>query len=475
LTPEIVKALDPIFKPKSIAFIGASNHPAKWGGRMISSALAYNFRGKIYPVNPKEKRIYGLKSYADVSDIPDEIDLAVFTVPAAQMPKVMQSCVKKKVKGGVMISADFAETGEKGRALEDETVKIAGKGGIRFVGPNGNGIFSPAGGLNITPFPNPPSGALAFISQSGMFGGQAVGTVFTRGFGLSKFISMGNQADLTVSDYLKYLAQDPDTRVIAIYMEGFKDGRAFWETAQEVVGEKPVLILKGGTSEMGAKATLSHTASVAGEEKIFNGMCRQAGLIRAFQLEHLFIMAEALIKLPFPKSNRIAVVGNGGQGVTTTDNLSRMGMVVPEFKQNDKLALKEIMPPHAPIPNNPVDFAAGVYDEMDEIRVIEKLASLDYIDGLITNAPMDRTPKKETLAQEKIAVITAAERFCNISKKHNKPLIAHRLNISPSTAEILRSAGIPVYNTSEQCTIAMHALTQYHKIKNDFKSRVKTD
>jgi acyl-CoA synthetase (NDP forming) len=465
LSVPIIEQLDPIFKPKSIAFIGASNNPAKWGGRLILNALESKFRGKIFAVNPREKKICGLTAHADVTDIPDDVDLAVFTIPAARMPETMKNCVKKGVKGGVMISADFAETGETGRKLEDETVRIARNGGLRFVGPNGNGIFSPAVGLNITPFPNPPVGPLGFISQSGMFGGQAVRTAFAKGFGLSKFIAMGNQADLTVSDYLAYLAHDPDTRAIAIYMEGFKDGKIFCQTAREVVKQKPVLILKGGTSAMGAKATLSHTASIAGEEKVFDGMCRQAGVIRVRQLEHLFIMAEALIRQPLPKANRIAVVGNGGQGVTTTDNLAVLGIQIPEFKEEDKRLLKELLPPHAPVPNNPVDFAAGVYEAMDEVRVIEKLASIDAIDGIITNIPMDRTRKKDSLAQEKMAVISAIERFCNIPNKYNKPVIAQRLNTSESTAELVRSAGIPMYNTTEQCSLAMYALIEYARIK----------
>lgn len=465
MTADIVEQLDPIFKPKSVAFIGASNNPAKWGGKLILSALSSGFRGKIFPVNPNEKQICGLPAYADITRIPDAVDLAVFTVQAAHMPGIMRNCVKKGVRGGVIISADFAETGETGRALENETLTIARNGGIRFVGPNGNGIFSPAGNLNITPFPHPPRGGLAFISQSGMFGGQAVRHAFTRGFGLSKFIAMGNQADLTAADYLSYLSHDPDTRAIAVYMEGFRDGRRFWQTAGEVVQKKPVLILKGGTSEMGAKATLSHTASIAGEDRIFDGMCRQAGLIRVRQMEHLFIMAEALINQPLPRGKRIAVVGNGGQGVTTTDNLASMGVEIPEFAEADKVGLKEILPPHAPVPNNPVDFAAGIYEAMDEVRIIEKLASIEDIDGIITNVPMDRTTENASPARTKIAIMAAIERFCDIPGKYNKPIITQKLHSSDTTMELLKAAKIPMYNTSEQCSLAMTALTQYAQIR----------
>ena len=166
-----------------------------------------------------------------------------------------------------------------------------------------------------------------------------------------------------------------------------------------------------------------------------------------------------------PGGSRIAVVGNGGQGVTTTDNLAALGIVIPEFAEADKRLLKELLPPHAPVPNNPVDFAAGVYEAMDEVRVIEKLAAIDAIDGIITNIPMDRTREKDSLAREKIAVISAIERFCDIPKKYNKPVIAQRLNTSEYTAELVRSAGIPMYNTTEQCSLAMFSLIEYARIK----------
>ena len=173
MSKTIVEQLDPIFKPESIAIIGASNNLAKWGGRIVNQILASDFRGRIYPVNPHETKISGLKAYPDVLEIPDHVDLAIFTVRAAQMPGVMKNCVKKGIKGGVIISADFAETGEEGKALEEETTRIARSGGLRFVGPNGNGIWTSAVGLNAWSMPKPIPGSLGFISQSGTFGGIA--------------------------------------------------------------------------------------------------------------------------------------------------------------------------------------------------------------------------------------------------------------------------------------------------------------
>lgn len=466
MSANIVEQLDPIFKPKSIAIIGASNDPTKWGGRVLKRLLESHFRGRIYPVNPKQSEISGLRAYADIIDIPDSVDLAVFTVRAAALPGVMRNSVKKGVKGGIVISADFAETGDEGQALQDETVKIARSGGIRFVGPNGNGVWSSSVGMNMTPFPTPLAGAMAFVSQSGMFGGLATRSSWAKGFGMSKFISIGNQADLTMSDYLSYLAVDEDTHVIALYLEGVKDGRNLIKTAAEVSKIKPVLVMKGGSSKLGARATLSHTASIAGEDKIFDAMCRQAGLIRVSQLEHLFVMAEALIKQPLPATNRIAIIGNGGQSVTIADNLAAQGLDVPEFQDTDKDRLKSVLPPHAPVPRNPLDFAAGAVDTAGEVHVVDMVASLNYIDGIITNAPMEMVFKAASFGERKKVLIDALEGFCRIPEKYGKPVITQKVMPSETVAEMLRDARIPMYDTTEECALAMSALTRYAEIKN---------
>ena len=465
MSDELIRQLEPIFKPKSIAIIGASNNPSKWGGMVMNRALASGFRGRVFVVNPRENEIAGLKAYNDVLDIPEPVDLAVFTIPAEQMPRTMENCVKKGIPGGLIISADFAETGAKGRALEDETVKIAKAGGLRFIGPNGNGMWTSAVGLNISPLPTPPRGGLAFLSQSGMFGGAAVRAAQEDGFGLSAFVSMGNQADLTAADYLEYFARDEQTRVIALYMEGVKDGRRFAEVARRVAQEKPILILKGGRSQQGARATLSHTASIAGEDRVFEGMCRQAGIIRVSQLEHLFVMARALLGQPLPRGGRVAVVGNGGESVVAVDTLISLGLEVPEFHEEDKRALKEMLPPHAPVPQNPVDFAAGAIGAEDEAAVIEKLASLENIDGIITSVPRDRSLRAKSLADQRKAVITAVDEFCQIPAKYGTPVITRSTMSSGVVDELLRAANIPVYETVEECVLAMYALVRYGQIR----------
>ena len=467
MSKSLVEQLDYIFKPKSIAVIGASNDFSKWGGRVLSQALDSDFRGRIYAVNPRGGEIQDLKAYKDVRDIPDEVEMAIFTVPAATMPAVMKSCVEKGVKGGYMISAGFAETGEEGRKLEEETIRIARAGGLRFAGPNGNGIWTSAVKLNILPFSNLKNGPLAFISQSGTFCGIAGRAAEARGFGLSKIIAIGNQADITASDYLEYLAQDNDTAVIAMYIEGLKDGRRFFDVARNVTRKKPILIFKGGRSDFGARATLSHTASIAGSEGVFDAMCRQAGIIRVAEIEHLFIMAEALWSQPLPSGNRVAVIGNGGQCVTTVDMLAAMGVDVPELKEEDQLKLKASMPPHAPMPQNPIDYAAGNMTGMAEVKVVETLLSLDYIDGVITGIPSTWLEEYlPTLALRRKAAIDIADAFASLPKKYGKPIITQAWFQNDQSVEIIQRAKIPMYNSPAEVSRAMAALVNYAKIKN---------
>lgn len=477
----VIEQLEPIFKPESIAILGASDRPGKWGYIMVERPLKTGFGGDIYPVNPTKKEILGLRSYRSVLDIPGQVDLAVIVAPAATTPKLMQECVAKRVKTAIVISGGFAEAGKEGKALEDKVARIAREGRIRFVGPNCMGIWSAVGHLNLC-FPQAPKpGAIAFVSQSGTFGGYLSEIANAKGYGLSKFISIGNQADITASEYLEYLAGDDETKAIVFYMEGFKDGNRFFQLAREVVKRKPIIIYKGGSSNAGARATLSHTASLAGSEEVFEGMCHQVGLIRANEAIHAFEMAEALVEQPLPKGRRVAIMGSGGQGVVATDACASLGLEVPEFDAETTRSLKELLPPHAPPAKNPVDFAASYRTALHETLVIEKLLSLEYIDGVITNVPINPmvwglkpisadTDKLFSGAIE--AAFRAARLFATFPKKYNKPLITLRFrHTDDATVDILKEAGIPVYDTPEQCARAMYALVQYAEARSAAEQR----
>ncbi|MBN1665295.1 MAG: CoA-binding protein [Deltaproteobacteria bacterium] len=477
---KIVDQLDPIFQPESIAVIGASNAPGKWGARMLNHPLRTGYRGAVYPVNPREKKIQNIRTYASVLDTPGPVDLAVITVPAGQVSVVMKECIQKGVKGAIVVSAGFAEVGPEGKVLEDEVVAIAREGGIRFIGPNCMGIWSAAGMLSLSFEKAPLPGHIAFVSQSGTFGGVLSEIAVTKGYGLSKFISIGNQGDLCAADYLEYLAEDEDTKVILFYMEGFKDGLRFFDLAKEVIKKKPIVIYKAGRSAPGERATQSHTASIAGSDKIFDAICRQIGIIRPQETVQSFDLAEVLAHQPLPKGKRVAILGSGGQGVVTADACASLGLEVPELDSDTVRSLQESMPSHAPIPRNPVDFADSARTSMEEASVVEKLMSRDYIDGVISNAPFNTAAMstilgvvgmpKHLVDVTKLA-IQGAEYLASLPAIYNKPLITLRFHRFENdiVLDILKGAGIPVYDTPEECARAMHALVRYAETKKRYE------
>jgi acetyltransferase len=254
-------------------------------------------------------------------------------------------------------------------------------------------------------------------------------------------------------------------------MEGFKDGRRFFRLAREVIKEKPLIIYKGGSTVAGSRATMSHTASLAGSEDVFESMCRQVGLIRAGEAIHAFEMAEALVGQPLPRGRRVAIMGSGGQGVVVTDACVSMGLEVPEFDHETSHSLQKMLPPHAPPARNPVDFAGSYRTTLNEVLVVEKFLSLDYIDGVITNVPVSPliwglkpvvTETDKDLPDSIEASLEATRRFAALPKKYGKPIITVRFRRTDDpTIDILKEAGIPVYDTPEQAARAMAALVKY--------------
>lgn len=470
----VTQQLDPIFKPRSIAVIGASDIPERWGYRMLSNSLSSGFRGPIYPVHPSAKVMLGLKVYPSVLAIPGPVDLAVIVVPAAVVPQVVAECVQKGVKGAVLITAGFAEVGPQGKAAQDAIIDAARRGGLRLLGPNCLGIFSAAASLNLCFKDAPEPGHIAFISQSGTFGGYLAETAVAKGYGLSAFVSIGNQADLTATDFLEYLKEDGNTKAVALYLEGVKDGRRFMEVARQTVKRKPVLLYKAGRTEAGARATRSHTGALAGQDTVFDAMCRQAGIMRAEEVLEVFDMAQALVHQPLPRGRRIAILGSGGLGVVTSDACCRLGLEVPEFDSATQSELKKHVSPHAPTPRNPFDFAGGGRTASAEAEVVEEIARLPYIDGIIMPSPMRILAG--TVAEEVQDTAAACERVAAIPGKHGKPLIlmnwsARRKGIGADVSiSILTAAGIPLYDTPEQCAHAMYSLARYAEIKRELNT-----
>jgi len=376
-----------------------------------------------------------LTAYREIGDIPAAVELAVITVPAPLVPETLLGCARKGVKAAILISAGFAETGESGRGLQEVVTRIARETGMRVMGPNCMGLWSAEAKLNLCFGVLPRSGPISFISQSGTFGIFLAEEAAAKGYGLSKFVSIGNQADLEVTDYLEYLAQDPETRVIVCYMEGFKDGRRFFELARRLVRSKPIVIFKAGRTEAGTRASLSHTASLAGSDSVFDHLCRQAGLLRAQEALHSFEMAEALAEQPPAPGKRIAILGSGGQGVVTADACNLLGLEVPCRNPATVAEIARVPPAHAPRPTNPVDFAGSARTAMQEARVVETLLQQDYIDGVITNLPINpltwsylKTPGRipPEMMQLTLQAIEGTEYFSCLAQKYGKPVVTQR-------------------------------------------------
>lgn len=461
MTPTIVEQLDPIFKPRSVAFIGASNNPTKWGQWMVERPLNTGYRGAMYPVNLKEKEIQGIPAYTSIKDIPDAVDLAVITVPAATVPQVLVECAEKGVRGVIIISAGFAELNPEGKALQHKVVQIARDAGIRFLGPNCMGIYSSASRFNLLRW-TPHAGPIGFVTQSGTFGMYLAQMANAKGYGLSNLVSIGNQADLTMADYVEYLAQDPATKAIVLYIEGMVEGRRFFEVAQEVVKRKPIIVYKAGRTAAGARATMSHTASLAGDDEVFKAMCEQVGIIRAYETVHPFDMAEALASQPLPAGNRVAILsGGGGHCVATAEACASLGLEVPEFDIETQMAIKAKLLPHSPIPRNPIDLAGGI-PPVTVAGILETVAQLDYIDAIITMPPMAGFGQSARPAIIK-EVVDAAAIIGAIPSKYGKPVIANFIRSVPGGVafDVLKNAGIPSYETPEESARALYALAKY--------------
>jgi acetyltransferase len=460
---QIIKELKPLFAPESIAIIGASNTPGKWGYMMVTRPIQSGYRGQIYPINPKENEILGLKAFPSVSDVSAPIDLAIVTVPAPMVPNMMRECVKKGIRAAVLISAGFAETGPQGKALQDEVVAIARKGGIRFMGPNGMGIWSSTARLNTAFWFTPKPGGISFVSQSGTMGGYLLETANNKGYGFNAFLSVGNQADLSIADYVEYLGDDDATSVIVLYIEGLNNGARFFQKAREVIKKKPVIVYKAGRTEHGSRATLSHTASIAGSDDIFEAVCHQTGIIRTYDVIHAFDVAEALAKQPLPKGNRVAIVSaGGGHCVVTTDACSGFGLEVPELDEKTVRELEEYLLPHAPTPRNPIDLAADPRP-MTVANIVSILAEHSGIDAIITMAPVSIRSTDPPFVRE---LLNAAEILSEIPKKYGKPLIATTMrgNMQGVAFELMKERGIPFYEFPEEAGRAMHGLYRYSQI-----------
>jgi acyl-CoA synthetase (NDP forming) len=394
-----VSGLDAVFRPRSVAVIGASTTFLKWGQMILSNILAGHFKGNVFPVNPKEKVMYGLPAYGRIQDIPGAVDLAFIMTPAKTVPGILEACGEKGVKGVVLISSGFSETDEAGKILERDIARICRERGLTLVGPNTMGIICPYAGLFATASHTMPrKGSVAVVAQSGNLGVQLINWAEQQGIGISIFVGSGNEALISCSDYLEYLEHDPHTRSIILYVESVGEGRRFLEVARRVHRDKPVILLKGGRTKAGGIAAASHTGSMSGEHSIFRAACRQAGLLDVSVPSELLDLSAGFSSLPLPKGNRVGIVTlGGGWGVVTADSCNEKGIDLPDIPDRIIDTIGKYLPPFWS-KGNPVDLV-GSRDPNVPIVAVEELLKWDGIDAVISLGIVGRLELARRLIQ----------------------------------------------------------------------------
>ncbi len=450
--------LDIFFNPGSVAIIGASKKTGKIGNALLKNIISSGYRGEIYPVNPRETEIEGLKCFPRVDEIGRKVDLAVIAVPAAQAAEVADQCGRAGVKNLVVISAGFKEVGREGLALQKEMVGICRSHGMRMLGPNCVGMMDTHTPINASFSEGfPAAGDIAFISQSGAMLVAILDWSKSSGLGFSKIVSLGNKADLTESDFIRDAAGDPNTRVILCYIEDVADGRQFLEAAREASAKKPVVILKSGTSQAGAQAASSHTGALAGSNLAYDTAFKQSGVIRAATMSELFDLAVAFSTQPVPRGNRVAVVTNaGGPGIVTTDQIENRGLAMSRFRKSTIEALRDGLPEESNV-YNPVDVLGDAGADRFRLSINHVLAD-DNVDSMIVLI----CPTAVTEAEKTASAIIEARR-----SHPGKPVFAALMGgetLAPG-ARILAGAGIPTYTFPETAVSVIDGMTRYSVFK----------
>jgi len=470
-----VKQLDAFFNPRSVAVVGATKKINK-AGHVIFKNFVENkrrgvFRGEIYPVNPHEDYILGFQCYPRLTKIPGELELVVIVVPAEIVPEIMEDAAAKRVKAAVIISSGFGEIGN--HKLERKVVEIAKKAGIRVLGPNCLGVYDSKTGVDmlflpetkilttgeeVVATPRPMRGNIAIVTQSGAFGVAALDYLAGRQIGVSKFVSFGNKSDVNEAEMLHYLYYDNETKVILLYVEDIKNGRAFIEAASKVTRKKPVIALKAGKTEAGARAAASHTGAMAGSDQIYNAAFAQTGILRVRDMEEFFDAAKALVMQPPAAGKNVAIITDaGGPGILAADECESQGLVVKRFSEKtiqkfEKLKKDGKLPKFA-TNLNPVDITGSVTSEMFELAT-DIVFQDPEIHGILLLG-LHHTP---ALQEDYI------DRVAKVASEYEKPIVACDIGeteMALHTRSRFEKLGIPAYSSPEDAARAMSALAKY--------------
>ena len=449
-------SLSPFFNAKGVAILGASTNSKKLSYGILENLLTYGYQGGVYPVNPKAESILGRKSYASVADVPDPVELAIVVLPVTVIMDTMREIGERGIKTVVIITGGFKELGPEGAEIEKSVKKIAEEYGMRVVGPNCVGTIDVRTGLNSTFIKGvPPAGPIAFISQSGAICGGVIDLIINSKIGFSHFASLGNEMDVTETDMLEFFAEDENVKVIAMYVEGIQDGRHFMQVAREVSKKKPIVFLKAGKNDAGAKAVSSHTGSLAGSYAAYQSALKQAGVIEVSTINELFNLAWALGSQPLPNGKRVAITTNaGGAAALAADSLDFNGFELAKIAPEVQAHLREKLNPSAQV-SNPIDMLGSVSPE----DYLWSLGNLDNDDGVDVLLPI-------LVPQALVDTPGVANAWVEIGKQTKKTLLTCLMG-ERSTLEseqILNLNNVPVYTFPDQAGPVLKGLWEYKQV-----------
>ncbi len=456
---DLVKQLDHIFNPRSVAVVGASANPEKVGYMCVGNLLEAGFGGRVYPVNPSLAQLFGLKAYPSVSAIPGELDLAMVVIPAELTLSTIEECVAKGVKGAILISGGFREAGtEIGADLQAQLGEMASKGGMKIIGPNTFGLINPRARLNASfqyTLKLSQAGSVAVAAQSGGTAIYIVHSLTNHNVGISKAIGLGNRCNLDFDEVVTYLGQDEDTEVIALYVEGLEQPQSLIKAAQRVVKRKPIVVYKGGRGEEAEQATLAHTGAKAGKYESYEAAFSEAGMIVVDDITELVDVAKALALQPAAGGNRVAIFSvQAGPAIIMADKCRERGLALAQFSAATKNRLKELASPFNPV-DNPVDLA-WKSDEFDASReMLKAVLDDDGVDALTVAAVFYST---------NMEVMRAVLDVARGSKKPITVCLDSPRGVAYAEIGALESNSIPVYPLPERAITGLAGLVKYGKI-----------
>lgn len=456
--------LDFFFKPKSIAVLGASHEHGKVGYEVLKSILDSGFNGDVYPVNLKGEEILGLKVKRSVLEVPGEVDLAVFTIPAKYTPRVMEECGKKGIKGAVIISGGFKELNGEGAELEKKTIEIASKYGVRVIGPNCVGILSLESNFDTFFQPRyamtrPAAGNISVLTQSGTFGLSILECFTEDHLGVSKFVSYGNKADVDEIDMIRYLESDPETEIIVIYMEGLTKGKEFMKLARKVARKKPIVMLKAGRTKSGAAAAKSHTGSLSGNDAVFSGAMKQSGVILVCDIDEIVDVVKILSMQPLPRGCNVAMITNGvGPSVVAADEIE-LAKHLSLSKLSDETInkLKKHLPDYC-VFSNPLDITGSATASWYK-KAIENVKRDDNVDIVMPFFVFQDAPLSETIGE--------FHDFMNKLNGNDIPILCVALGgeFTQNQIKQLQKNKIPCVPTPRRAVFALDRISWYSKFQ----------